>query len=132
MPPVGTLTRPSSLRPSVNQAVGVTVAAVIAVLAMAAVLAFVRGPDFIDHLTIDNRSNLEVHVAARAADDTELGLAVVDADQRIRIDEVLDQGDVWRFPLTRGRADLGVIKMTRAELADAGWNLVIPASLGRG
>jgi hypothetical protein len=132
MSPVGTLTRPSSLRPSVYQAGGVGLLVIIAVLVMGAALALVHGPKFVDHVTFDNRSNLEVHVVARGADgDPALGLAVVDPDQRTRLDEVLDQGDTWRFQLSRGRSDLGVITLTRAELAAAGWNVVIPASLGR-
>jgi hypothetical protein len=131
MSPVGTLTRPSDLRSSIRQAVGLGIAAILAVLVMAGVLAFVRGPDFVDHITVDNRSNLEVHVVARDADGTDLGLAVVDPDRRTRLDEVLDQGETWRFQLSRGRDDLGVITMTRRELVDAGWSLVIPASLGR-
>jgi hypothetical protein len=131
MSPVGTLTRPSALRPSVHQAVGISLVTVIAALVMAATLAFVRGPEFVDHVTIDNRSALEVHVVARGVDDTALGLAVVDPDQRTRLEAVLDQGDTWRFRLSRGRTDLGVITMTRDQLAAAGWNVVLPASLGR-
>ncbi len=133
MSPVGTLTRPSSLRPSVHQALAVGLVVVFGVLVLGAALALVRGPQFVDHVTFDNRSNTEVHIVALdAGAGPGLGLAVVDPDRRTRLDDVLDQGDTWRFQLSSGRTELGVITLTRDELANAGWNVVIPASLGRG
>jgi hypothetical protein len=132
MAPVGTLTRPSSLRPTAHQALGVVIAAILAVAVLAAMFALVRGPNFVDHVTIDNRSNGEIHVVT-SGNDTEhrLGLAVVDPDQRTRIDEVLDQGDAWKFELSNGRVPLGVLTISRAQLERDHWNVVIPASLGR-
>jgi hypothetical protein len=132
MPSVGTLTRPSSLRPTAHQAFGVGAAAIVVMLVLAAAFAAVRGPAFVDHVTIDNRSDSEVHVVVRSSDGGgALGLAVVDPDRSTRLDEILDQGDTWEFELSRGRADLGVITVTRAELEDNGWKVVIPASVGR-
>jgi hypothetical protein len=54
-------------------------------------------------------------------------VATVDARDRTRIDEVIDQGDVWRFRYEVGPDRIAEVRRTRDQLEAAGWTVVIPA-----
>jgi hypothetical protein len=93
--------------------------------------ALVRGPEFVDHITVDNRTTLELGVAIVEGDgDTLLGIATTPPGQTARVEDVIDHGDRWVFVLTSAGEPVGRMQLTRDELESRGWRVVVPASLG--
>jgi hypothetical protein len=101
--------------------------AVLALVAMLLVVALTLGAPGRETLRFDNRTDVAVRVTA--SDDGRNGwlpVATVDAQGRSRVDEVLDQGDVWRFRYEVGPDRIAEVRKTRDQLATADWTVVIP------
>jgi hypothetical protein len=106
-------------------AIAVLIAAVLAVS-----VRIVEEPDFVDRLTVVNQSTADVDIAvgpAGAAGWTPEGVA--GAKGTTTFLGVVDQGEIWRLRLTSGGVTVRQ-RITRAQLADAGWRVTIPASTG--
>jgi hypothetical protein len=102
--------------------------AIVVVLALAGLFPLVRGPEFVDHVSIDNRSSENIEVSVHSGDNRELPLAAIDAGERTRIDAVLDQGDDWNFVFRHAGETVGEARVTRDQLASDDWRIVIPGS----
>jgi hypothetical protein len=125
------LTRPSpanTRRPEVALAIAALV--VVAASTLFAAFTLVRSPDQVDRVTVVNRLEDEVDVDVVAADGTRLALTVAPPTTATRVTEVVDQGDAWTFEVSGPDGVVGRIRLSGAELAAAGWRVVIPASLG--
>lgn len=126
-------TAPPQARPTLSTAptrvvavVGGTVLGLVALWAVALVLAL---PPTVDHLTIENPTDVALHVAVAApGDGRTLGLGVVEPGAALSLTAVLDQGSTWQV-LTRPRGGDGpaaAVTSSRAQLAEAGWRVVLP------
>jgi hypothetical protein len=56
-----------------------------------------------------------------------LPVATADPHGRFKVEEVIDQGDVWRFRYEVGPDRIAEIRRTRDQLQAASWTVVIPA-----
>ena len=128
MSPVLTRSRPASVG-APRAVIAVGSAAIVAIVALLGLFELVRGPEFVDHVTIDNRAPADERVDLLGPDGAVIALGVVDAHSRARIEEVVDPGDPWVFRVSRAGRTLGVIRTSRGELAANGWRVVVPASL---
>lgn len=111
-------------------ALWVSTAAIVGAAALIGMTALLRGPDFVDHVTIDNRSAYDLDVAVTGAQRTGLlGLTTIGPHQGDRVEEVIDQGDTWVFVITRAGDQIARIRISRQDLAANGWRVTLPASL---
>jgi hypothetical protein len=115
-------------RPDARRGAEVAAAALLAVLAFAALAAALRGPAFVDEVTIVNDSPFDVHVDVRAPGGRVLGLGTVPRGREMRFTSVLDQGDTWSFSFSSGDDDGGRVDLARRALERDGWRLTIPAT----
>jgi hypothetical protein len=102
--------------------------AVLAALVAVAVLAprLEPGP-FVGRVTVVNHSEYAVDIDVAGAKTGEwmpLGTAGVRASTSIA--SVFDQGSTWTFRFSVQGHELGQIVESRAELASAGWQVVVP------
>ena len=87
----------------------------------------VASPRTIAKVTLENHSVYDVHITATGADrDGVTSVGIAPARSATEIDDVIDQGDVWIFHFDGQARDGGEIQITRRELADHGWKVVIP------
>jgi hypothetical protein len=106
----------------------VAAAALLAALALVALAAVMRGPGFVDEVTVVNESPFDVHVDVRSPDGPVLGLGTVPREREIRFTSVLDQGDTWSFTFASAGLDGGTVEVPRNSLERDGWRLTIPAT----
>ena len=127
------LVHPPEARPRTSR-VAVIVAGVVASLAiLAGLFALVRRPDFVDHVTVDNRSGLSLQVdVASGPRDAIMTLGVVDPHSTEGFGDVVDQGDVWVVHLVEPGHGRGTLRFTRSELQRAHWRVVVPAGFQPG
>jgi hypothetical protein len=131
MSPVLTRPRPRSgpvlLRRNV---VVMTVAGAIAIAALAGVHAALRGPQFIDRITIVNESPYLIELEATGDNHHGwLKLGPVAPGETDSFGSVVDQGDRWRFHATSGPYDGGEFALSRTELERAHWRVEIPRDI---
>jgi hypothetical protein len=109
---------------------GVFVAAA-AVLVFAGTLALLRRPDFVDHVTVVNRTKHAIDVDVDPGNGHEwMGLGGVEPRSTIRIDDVIDQGETWVFQMRNGGALVDEITVSRDQLKADGWRVVVSATPG--
>jgi hypothetical protein len=103
-------------------------AVVVGVLAFGALATALRGPDFVDAVTVVNDSPYDVHVEVRRPGGPVLGLGTVPRERSIRFDSVLDQGTMWSFTFAAAGVDGGTVEVPRATLEQDGWTVAIPTA----
>jgi hypothetical protein len=102
--------------------------AVFALAAILLVAGLTLGVPGRETLRFDNRTGVAVRVTASDEGRTGwLPVATIDAQGRARIEQVIDQGDVWRFRYEVGPDRIAELRRTRGQLEAAGWTVVIPA-----
>jgi hypothetical protein len=114
--------------PDAGRRAALAAATVLAVLALTALAAALRGPGFVDEVTVVNESPFDIHVDVRAPDGPALGLGTVPRGREMRFTSVLDQGDTWSFSFASGGEDGGRVDVARRALEQDGWRLTIPAT----
>jgi hypothetical protein len=87
----------------------------------------VRGPAFVDQMTITNPTAFDVDVDVAGTDRRRLNLAYVDSGGSVVVRDVIDQGDTWIFRFSYGGTHAGSLRVDRARLARDGWRVEIPA-----
>jgi hypothetical protein len=103
---------------------------VVGALLCAAMAYALRDPGFVDHVTVDNPSALEVNVDVQpSTDGARLAVAAVSPASRATTHDVLDQGHDWIFIFSSGGVDGGQLHVSRAELAANGWRVVVPRAV---
>jgi hypothetical protein len=87
----------------------------------------VRGPAFVDEVTVDNPSELDVQVRVGGADgDGWVSLTTVGAGTSATVRDVIDRGEVWTVDFAaQGRVG-GEVQVTRDELEQRGWVIEVP------
>jgi hypothetical protein len=128
MSPVLTRSRPPSVRLP-RGAIAAGGAAIVALLVFLTLFDVVRGPDFVDHVTIENRTATDQRVDVVGSDGGLIALGVVDSHSSTRIESIVDPGDTWLVRVSHAGRTLGTIRVSRHELATHGWRVVLPASL---
>jgi hypothetical protein len=76
-----------------------------------------------------NRTHFDLNVAVSGASSG--GAVLVDTAQPTQttvVSDVIDQGDTWTFTFTRAGSIVGVLHMSRSDLAAHHWQVAIPAS----
>jgi hypothetical protein len=128
MSPVLTRPRPQST-PAQRRRDLVTVAAatLIGIAVLISITAALRGPEFIDRVTIVNDTPYLVDVEVTAyGHDGWLGLGPVSPGTRHSFQSVIDQGDRWVFHITSGPYDGGEFSVSKRRLEEGDWRVVIP------
>jgi hypothetical protein len=121
-----TLTRAPRSRPAVGR-VARSVPAVLGGVVVILLLSWlVRGPDFVDRVTIANRTAFDVDVNVAGSDGSRLELTYVTAGETKAVRDVIDQGDIWVFHFSYGGTDAGTLRLDRTTLAQNGWRADIP------
>ena len=108
--------------------------AVAIVIAIASVLVvgvvLLDGPARISRLTVANPTDYDVSIQlAPGADGAWLPLAVLGQRSTREVRDVIDQGDSWVFRFRAQGQDGGDLTISRAELAAAGWQVTVPATV---
>jgi hypothetical protein len=112
-----------------SRVTALVVAAVVGAGVLVMLLASLRGPSFVDELTVVNGTVYRFNVAVSSTEDgsvVQLG-SLGRADQN-RFQEVIDQGDVWVFHFDYGGFDGGSFTIERDDLEARGWIVDIPVS----
>lgn len=107
------------------------VLAVLAVLVISMWL--VRPPDFVDHVSVTNRSGYDLNVDVSDANrDGWLPISVATGGgATTRTQDVIDQDDTWIFRFSYAGKNAGEISVPRSELADNGWRVAVPGSVAQ-
>ena len=105
------------------------VAGVVAA-ALAVVLGplLLRGPQFVERISVVNPSPYDIHVEVTGQDrDGWLSVTTADHGSTGVGREVADQGPVWIFRFLAQGRDCGELRITRRDLAQASWSFEVPA-----
>ena len=107
------------------------VLAVVAVLVIS--MWIVRPPDFVDHVSVTNRSGYDLNVDVSDVNrDGWLPISVATGGgATTRTQDVIDQRDTWIFRFSYAGKNAGEISVPRSELADNGWRVAVPGSVAQ-
>lgn len=122
-----TLIRVPRPRPVVRQVARIVPLILLSVVAVVVVSWLLRGPAFVDRVTIGNPTAFDVDVDVAGADGRLLDLRYVTAGETVVVRDVIDQGDVWIFHFSYGGTDAGTLRMERPRLEQDDWTVAIPA-----
>ena len=121
-----TLTRAPRSRPGVDRIARVVPLVLGGAVVILVLSWLVRGPDFVDRVTIANRTAFDVDVDVAGSDGRVLALTYVPAGDTKAVRGVIDQGDIWIFHLSYGGTDAGTLRLERTRLEQRDWKLEIP------
>jgi hypothetical protein len=89
-----------------------------------------RGAAKVPAVHVLNPANLLVDVdVSDGSRDGWLPIAIARPREVTTVEDVVDQGDVWRFRFHSTGVEGGEVRVTRAELEAARWRIAIPASV---
>jgi hypothetical protein len=133
MSPVLTRPRPrSGAAPFPREVLVVALAAAIIITALAGIQAALRGPEFVDRVTVVNETPYLIDIEITSAGgDGWLGLGPVSPDARHSFRSVVDQGDRWIFHVTAGPYEGGEFSLSKTELEREHWRVTIPVDVDR-
>ena len=133
MPPTLTRSTPPQTHTGPGRtAAGWAVAGAAAMLAAAVAGELLDPPSTVD-LVIANESTQEVTVVlAGRAGAPVLPVATVDAGEERPVAEVLDQGSTWLVTFRTAGETTGELEVSRSELAEQGFRIVVPETVGDG
>lgn len=133
MPPTLTRSFPPQTAPSRGRtAAGWAAAGAVALLAAVAAGELLDPPSTVD-LVIANESDRDVTVILAGPEGSPvLPVATVDAGEERTVEEVLDQGGTWVVTFRVAGEPAGELEVTREELAERGFQVVVPATVGSG
>jgi hypothetical protein len=122
-------TRPARSRPSwrglARSLPFVVVAVAVAVIGPLAV----RGPTFVDRVTVDNPTAYDVDVDVTGRDGRALNLVFAAAGTTETVRDTIDQGETWVFRFSYGGTDAGALRLDRAALERQDWTVEVPAEV---
>jgi hypothetical protein len=133
------MTPPTAIRPSrPEQAVSLLrrirpIDALIAVLIVGMILPLSRiafQPNFIEGIAFENPNVYDLTIEVNDGGTGWMAVTTARRNSTTVAHEVYDIGDVWAFHFTAQGEDGGEVRVTRSELAGAGWQLVIPEQIG--
>jgi len=121
-----TLTRAPQSRPALDgvvRAIPLVLGGAVVILVLSWL---VRGPEFVDRVTIANQTAFYVDVDVAGSDGRVLALTYVPAGDTKAVRGVIDQGDVWVFRFSYGGTDAGTLRLERTRLEQRDWKVEIP------
>jgi len=105
---------------------GWIVVALAAVVAVFFGLRAIEDPDRFD-IEVSNPSVYEISVSVSdGSGGGTLALVTLGPGETRSAADVIDQGDVWVFAFRSRGTDGGEVRLSRADLSEAGWQIVIP------
>jgi hypothetical protein len=106
----------------------VPIAVIASLIAIALLAPSIQPGPFVSRVTVVNNSAyaFDVDVAGAKADDWML-LEIATANASTSVGTVFDQGSTWTFRFTVQGRVLGTVVESRADLANAGWRVSVPA-----
>lgn len=126
MRPVVTQPRPAPARPK-GSALALLGAGVAMAFLVLALMSAMESPPHVGRITIDNPHGWAASVEVAASErDGWVGVRTVEPEGSQTFEEVLDQGDQWRFRFSYGGAAGGELVISRSELDRRGWNIAVP------
>jgi hypothetical protein len=97
------------------------------VVALAVGLVGLRGPTFVDEVSVTNPSEYDIGVRVSGANrDGWLILATASRRSTTATAEVIAQGDVWVFRFSAQGREGGELRITRRALELADWTVTVP------
>lgn len=111
--------------------VGIGVIGLVAAVALAFLVGLSSGPGTIARIVFENPTAyaLDIEVSPGTGSGWTSAGSVRQASTA-EVHEVIDQGDVWQFRFDSQGESGGELVLTRAELEDADWRIVVPAEVG--
>lgn len=84
---------------------------------------------FVNTVAFVNPTDYPAHVeVSDASRQRWLGLGIAQRDKETVVEDVIDQGEVWVFRFTYAGEHEEELEMSRSELIDVGWEVVVPQS----
>jgi hypothetical protein len=110
----------------------VALAGAIGIVALAGIHAALRGPEFVDRVTVVNETPylIDLEITSGGGDGW-LGLGPVSPDASHSFRSVVDQGDRWIFHVTAGPYEGGEFSLSKTELERGHWRVTIPVDVDR-
>src|SRR5262249_40666540 len=106
----------------------VAIVAAIALILVATRLT--ETPSTVDHLVIQNPTKFDLAVDVAGGDGGGwMAVGAVRRGSAGTFQDVVDQGDTWTFRFSAQGEDSDAVKVSRDDLARAGWKLEVPASV---
>lgn len=124
-----TLTRPPRSQPTTGRRVGAVAAVIATVVVVLAGSWAVRGPDFVDRVTIENPTRFDVDVDVAGSDGRVLELTQVLAGRTKVVRDVIDQGGSWTVTFSYAGTEGAAMRIDRTTLEDDGWRIEVPAEV---
>jgi hypothetical protein len=105
------------------------VVVIVSLVAIALLAPSIQPGPFVSGVTVVNNSEyaFDVAVAGAKADDWML-LEIAGVHASTAVGDVFDQGSTWTFRFSVQGRVLGTVVESRADLANAGWQVVVPAT----
>ncbi len=126
-----TLTRPPQFRANARR----RLAAVTSVIAVAVLVLggswVMRGPDFVERVTIENPTGFDVDVDVAGPDGRVLGLTQVQAGRTKEVRSVIDQGVSWMISFVYAGRAVGSVDVDRETLEGDDWRIEVPQEVER-
>ena len=107
--------------------------ALIAALIVAMILPLSRiafQPNYIAAIAFENPNAYDLTIEVSDGGTGWMAVTTARRSSTTVAHEVYDIGDVWAFRFTAQGEDGGELRVTRSDLAGAGWQLVIPDQIG--
>ncbi|MFN2504702.1 MAG: hypothetical protein ABR540_10855 [Acidimicrobiales bacterium] len=112
-------------------AIGLAVGAAVLVGFAFVASSWLEGPSFVPRLTIDNPTVYQLEVElGRPGHDAVVGLGPIRRESTRHFEEVGDQGDRCVFRFSYGGQPGGELVVSRAQLEEARWRIVVPTQVG--
>ncbi len=108
----------------------ITLAVVAAGMVAALGPLLLREPSFVERVSFVNRAPYDLRV--EVSDDNQdrwMGVTTADAASTTLALEVIDQGPIWVFRFSAQGRDGDQLRISRADLQQAGWRIEIPDSV---
>lgn len=104
-----------------------TAVLVAALVALGVGSIVLRGPAFVDEVSITNSSEYDIGVQVGGADrDGWMAVTTASSRSTTTTRDVIDQGEVWVFRFRAQGREGGEVRVTRRELELADWTLEVP------
>ena len=89
-----------------------------------------RGPTYVDRVSVVNRSEYDVHVDVRGGDGGGwMSLTTADGGATTAAQDVIDQGASWVFRFRSQGRQGGELRLGRTDLVQAGWTIEMPEAV---
>ena len=92
-----------------------------------------RGPDFVNRVSVTNRTGYDLNVDVTGADhDGWVPISVATGGgSTTATQDVIDQADTWVFRFSYAGRKAGEISVPRSVLAKNGWRVVVPDEVAK-